>query len=127
MKRIAIILIISVITLITHAQEFCISCDGSLISANFSFAAGYLSQASGTRSISIGTSSFASNTEAVSIGSYALSKADGSFAIGRLVETDVSASQAIVIGMGVSENYKMQNNILNSLAIGFNSTKPTVS
>ncbi len=91
-----------------------------------SFAAGYFSSAIGQRSISLGTYCESGNTEAISIGSYAISGADGSFTLGRLVETSSNASQAMVIGMGVSQNYKLVNSMVNSLAIGFNSTKPTL-
>ncbi len=125
MKKTYLILISIIFGTSIFAQN-CTNCDGSQTDSNYSFAAGYLSQASGTRSIAIGTSSFASNVESVSIGSYALSNADGSFAIGRLVETEESASQAMVIGMGVDLDYKLQNKTLNSLAIGFNSTVPTL-
>ena len=139
MKRIILILI-TCITISGYAQETCTNCNntqtnGSTASAigygtkangNYSFASGYLSEALGVSSTALGTNAIATNVEAVAIGSYANANADGSFAIGRLVEVSPSATTAMVIGMGVGQNLKLVNNSVNSLMIGFNSTKPTL-
>ena len=135
MKKYLLVLFLA-INIAGYSQ--CVDCNSTTTSGSYSsaigsytiaggsnsFAGGYHSSALGHRSISLGTYCESGDIEAISIGSYAMSNADGSFSIGRLVQTE--ASQAMVIGMGVSQNYMLVNPMVNSLAIGFNSTKPTL-
>lgn len=118
----------------------------------YSFAGGYSNTASGSYSTSLGYSNIASgyasiagtrNAEAssnysVALGYYAkanglYSTALGSFSeaishfttsIGQYVKA--SNTNAMVIGKGANNSYKLDNNITNSLMIGFNSNVPTL-
>lgn len=104
---------------------------------NYSFSAGLLSKAYGISSISLGNKSVAdghysmslgescfSGSQSYSIGQNAKAKGQQSFAIGRFVETATSSANSFIIGSGSSQ-FIMQNNISNSLMIGFNSSVPT--
>lgn len=103
---------------------------------DYSFAAGYQSIAAGHTSFAIGHQSIAeyghsfsigdfcySTSQSYSFGVMAKANADQSFAIGRYVETN--ASGAMTIGSSQS-NAPLLNNIPNSLAVGFNSSIPTL-
>ena len=59
------------------------------------------------------------------IGRTALAVGGNSIAIGNYVTTG-SNSNSIVIGSGVNQNNVLNNNIANSLVIGFNSTLPSI-
>lgn len=104
---------------------------------NYSFSAGLLTKAYGISSISLGNKSVAdghysmslgescfSGSQSYSIGQNAKAKGQQSFAIGRFVETATSSLNSFIIGTGSSQ-FIMQNNISNSLMIGFNSSVPT--
>lgn len=104
---------------------------------NFSFSAGLLTKAYGISSISLGNKSVAdghysmslgescfSGSQSYSIGQNAKAKGQQSFAIGRFVETATTSLNSFIIGTGSSQ-FIMQNNISNSLMIGFNSSVPT--
>ncbi|MBK9356182.1 MAG: T9SS type A sorting domain-containing protein [Bacteroidales bacterium] len=111
--------------------------NSTIASGNSSFAAGQFTEANGISSVSIGHSSVAEGHYSISLGqscfsgsqSYSIgqnAKANGqqSFAIGRYVETSTTSLNSFIIGSGSSE-FIMQNNISNSLMIGFNSSVPT--
>ncbi len=104
---------------------------------NYSFSAGLLSKAYGISAISLGNNSIAdghysislgqscfSGSQSYSIGQNAKAKGQQSFAIGRYVETATTSLNSFIIGSG-SSAFIMQNNISNSLMIGFNSSVPT--
>lgn len=104
---------------------------------NYGFSAGWLSKAYGISSISLGYNSIAeghyslslgqssfSGSQSYSIGQNAKAKGQQSFAIGRFVETATASLNSFIIGSGSSQ-FIMQNNISNSLMIGFNSSVPT--
>lgn len=111
--------------------------DQSESTGNFSFSAGLLSKSYGISSISLGNNSIAdghysvslgqscfSGSQSYSIGQNAKAKGQQSFAIGRYVETATASLNSFIIGSG-SSAFIMQNNISNSLMIGFNSSVPT--
>lgn len=87
-----------------------------------SFAVGYGAEANGLRSVALGSFSYAADY-AYALGQYARSVASNSFTFGNYVES--TASGAFAIGYSSSE-YKLVNNKLNSLMIGFGSKKPTL-
>lgn len=106
---------------------------------NYSFSAGYMSEATNSTAIALGWQAKATGVQSVSIGQSCSSanqaysfgqnaKADGqqSLAIGRFVKTDpVYGFGSIVLGSSIS-GQELNNNISNSLMIGFNSTVPTL-
>jgi len=111
--------------------------NSTIASGNSGFAAGQFTEANGISSISLGHNSIADGHYSVSLGqscfsgsqSYSIgqnAKANGqqSFAIGRYVETSTASLNSFIIGSG-SSAFIMQNDISNSLMIGFNSSMPT--
>ena len=111
--------------------------NSTIASGNSSFAAGQFTEALGISSISLGDNSIAdghysislgqscfSGSQSYSIGQNAKAKGQQSFAIGRYVETATTSLNSYIIGSG-SSAFIMQNNISNSLMIGFNSSVPT--
>jgi hypothetical protein len=134
MKKIFLSIIITVLTLSIYSQ--CVNCSGSgntgylssifgenciaqntasfaagkesSAKANYATAFGFQSQAWGQRSVAIGYKAKALNISSIALGSYVTSSNDN----------------AIVIGSGLPVG-ELNNNIFNSLMIGFNSTKPT--
>ncbi|MDO9511681.1 MAG: T9SS type A sorting domain-containing protein [Bacteroidales bacterium] len=86
-----------------------------------SFAVGYNAEANGIRSVALGSNTYAADYS-YAFGQDAKALASTSFAFGRFVEA--TASGAFAIGFS-DANYKLINGKINSLMIGFNSTKPT--
>ncbi len=63
----------------------------------------------------------------VAVGSLVETKGMASFAVGNLLSTDVVAPFSVVIGKGFSSSQRLNNNVANSLMIGFNSNLPTLT
>lgn len=78
------------------------------------------------RSISIGTLAKAYGNNSIAIGLTSVTRGPRSFALGYNVQTTSLANNAIALGSGVSSGAPMVNSIANSLAVGFNSTIPTL-
>ncbi|MCF8388774.1 MAG: hypothetical protein K9G47_12905, partial [Bacteroidales bacterium] len=109
---------------------------GNVASGDYSFSAGYnnessgyssismgrLSESPGAYSVALGSQNFANNLS-FAFGQYARANAEQSLAIGRYVEANATGS--IALGSSVS-GLALENNISNSLMIGFNSTSPTL-
>jgi len=105
---------------------------------NYSMTKGYYSRATGTHSYSFGQRSVVSGigayafgyysggsgNNAFSIGNFSTANSNNSFSIGEYVST--SSSNSYVLGRGFSTGFKLNNNISNSLMIGFNSNVPTL-
>ena len=87
-----------------------------------SFAAGNKSTAAGMNSIALGQDCY-SVAQSFSFGQWAKANADQSIAIGRFVTTTSNAVGSIVIGNSNSGQI-LNNEIGNSMMIGFNSTLP---
>jgi len=94
-------------------------------SGDYSTAMGYLTTASGFASTAMGEGSTASGAYSTAIGFEATSSGTRSTAIGQWV-TAGGTNNTIVLGKGVDVNNRLSNNIANSLAVGFNSTIPTL-
>ena len=73
--------------------------------------------------LAIGNNSTASGFDALAIGHFTSSMGTNSIAIG--MRTSAGNTNSITIGAG-GNNFPLNNNIANSLAIGFNSTVPTL-
>ncbi len=98
--------------------------NGSLASGVYSTAIGK-GNASGSYAIAMGLNSYTTGNYSSSIGINCLAEGDHSIAIGRFAKT--SANNSIVIGRGsTSTSSYLDNDIPNSLMIGFNSTEPTL-
>ncbi|RLD54261.1 MAG: hypothetical protein DRJ05_15005 [Bacteroidetes bacterium] len=87
------------------------------------FATGYASKAYGGYSTAIGVEAHAIGYRSMSIGSYTIANATDAFAFGAQIKATNSSS--FVIGTGAGLNY-LENNIENTLKIGFGSTKHTL-
>ena len=88
------------------------------------FAAGSQSQANGTVSIALGDVAVATGDHSHAYGSSATANGGFSTAMGFYVTADGNSS--MVLGRGVNNGARLGNGIDNSLAVGFNSTIPTV-
>lgn len=103
-----------------------------------SFVAGIMGYAFGTNAYALGVNDSAIGTNSFSIGTFAKTSGTKSFAIGNnifasgnnsiAVGTSLISSQtnSIVIGSGINPGQPLQNNVSNSLMVGFNSTTPTL-
>lgn len=93
-------------------------------SGNNAFAGGYNTTASGSNSFAFGYNSKASQSTNVAIGNTAQATGIGTIAIGNYVKSN--AQNSIVIGAGTTNSYPLTNTTPNSIALGMNSTKPTL-
>lgn len=93
-------------------------------SGNNAFAGGYSSTASGSNSFAFGYNSKASQSTNIAIGNSAQATGIGATAIGAYVKA--SAQNSYVIGSGTTSSYPLTNSTPNSIALGVNSTKPTM-
>jgi len=106
-------------------------------SGNYSFASGWSNVAAGQSSIAMGLLAKAYESSALAIGNSVESKGNDAMAIGQysIAENDYSATfgrflkasadGAMLIGSGTNSSSHLQNNIANSLMIGFSET-PTM-
>jgi hypothetical protein len=93
---------------------------------NFSVAIGESSHGVAEQSIAIGTGNcVAGETGSAAIGVNAVAEGPGSFSIGKWV-TAGPANNAFVIGVGESQGTRLENNISNSLVVGFDTTEPSL-
>lgn len=99
-----------------------VSGSNSVSSNNYSTALGLSVTASGMTSCSFGAYNTAQGHGSVVLGSRSTAIGTGAIAIGNKV--DALAQYSYVIGYGLSD-YHLENNILNSLMIGFQSDIPT--
>lgn len=81
----------------------------AIAEGNYSTSMGFQTQATGQRAVAIGYKAKAQNISSIALGFYVTSSNDN----------------AIVIGSGLSVG-ELNNNIFNSLMVGFNSKKPTL-
>ncbi len=88
-----------------------------------SFVGGINSKAQGQTSFAFGNSAQTNATDAIAIGLSTKSNGVGSLSLGSSVSAEETNS--FVIGKGKTSNYRLINDIPNSLMIGMNSTKPT--
>jgi len=88
------------------------------------FASGLRAEASGRHSTAFGRGSRATNENAIALGYVAEALGINSIAIGRHVSASKSNAYAIGSGVG-SSGQRLDNNIRNTLFIGFESTVPT--
>lgn len=91
---------------------------------DYSIAMPYLANATGHRSLAFGFNANAKGAGSIALGAHSSTGQDAilSISIGSLVTTD--ADNAIVIGFGLEESY-LNNNIEESLMVGFNSDIPS--
>ncbi|MBI3632263.1 MAG: hypothetical protein HY225_02345 [Candidatus Vogelbacteria bacterium] len=92
---------------------------------NDCFAFGNSNAASGQYSLLAGQSNTTASIDNMAFGNTNLVAGAGAIGIGSF--TNTNATQAITIGSGVNNGNKLSNIIANSLAIGFNSTVPTLT
>ncbi|NTW31412.1 MAG: hypothetical protein HGB12_02070, partial [Bacteroidetes bacterium] len=104
---------------------------------NYSFASGYNSKASGLQSTAMGYKTNATAEGATAIGYLTDATSQGATAMGYYTTasgnvstsmgymTTASADKSVVIGRGTDAT-RLENNIANSLMVGFNSTIPTL-
>jgi hypothetical protein len=90
----------------------------------YSTATGYNTEASGQYSVSLGAYNDATGWASNALGYGVSADGDHSFAIGRFVTVDSDTS--IVMGSGVSGLAQLVNSTPRSLAVGFNTTSPTL-
>jgi trimeric autotransporter adhesin len=95
----------------------------NIASGSYSFAAVRNAQAAGIYSVALGYQTQAIGHFSSAYGFYSEATGSYSFAYGKYVKA--SNTDAYVMGAGFSGN-KLENNIANSLMIGFNSNIPTV-
>lgn len=96
----------------------------STASWSHSYVFGSSSSSNGIHSYAIGSNAIAQSTYSYAIGQSAKSMFGNAFTLGNFTQSD--ANGAYVLGLGVSSQVPFVNNIQNSLAIGFLSTKPTL-
>ena len=96
---------------------------GSKAQNNGSVALGYYADANANYSIAIGNRAKTTGTSSLALGYY--SEASGSYSLGFGTYTKASNTSSITIGSGINSGSKLDNNITNSLMIGFNSDVPT--
>jgi len=99
--------------------------DNSKATNRSTFAAGSFAEANGVYSISLGRHTFANAQSSVAMGKYTdiTSPATSSFAFGTFLTS--SASFAFTLGKGFANDNRLENNVSESLMIGFNSKLPT--
>lgn len=95
----------------------------SIASYNYATAIGYGAKAQYTYATAIGYYTLVSGQFGLALGNYAESISNNSLAIGNYVKT--SNTFAMTIGSGVNSTTKLDNNITNTLMVGFNSDIPT--
>jgi hypothetical protein len=111
---------------------------GVTASGSYSTALGGSTTASGLYSTAMGGSTTASGKYSASLGYSAIAGGDYSFAIGNGITATstnslalgqyvtASAANAVVLGQGVGSGTRLENSVAGSLAVGFNSTIPTL-
>ena len=105
---------------------------------NYAFTAGYKNNALGDYAIALGKTANAIGDRSIAMGLLSEANGNSSLAIGPYTKTNSSALVSVVfgsrvtaavqrsmtIGFGLSDN-PIENNITNSLMVGFNSNRPT--
>lgn len=91
---------------------------------NYSFALGNSSTASGAYGYVFGISSEAVGDYSFAIGRYSITNGDNSYSLGEYVSTSIANS--MTIGRGVNSTTSLDNNVTNSLMVGFNSDTATL-
>ena len=156
MKKVTILIISLILPMIICAQTLsqeCVSCDSNTVSLDLgasalgsqnistgvnSLAAGYLSEATGDYSVAMGhickasanysfafgQSTIASQLYAFSFGKYSESTHAAAFSLGTYLTA--SEQYSMVLGTGYGFSYRLENNLENTLMIGFNSDLPTL-
>ncbi len=110
-------------TTILSAQE-CVKCDPiSTNNGDFATALGQNTNASGNASLSTGAHTTSEGYASTAMGFRNIAEGSYSFSMGSF--THSFADFSFVIGRGYLENNKLENNMPNSLMIGFNSNIPT--
>lgn len=89
-----------------------------------SSALGYYADANANYSVAIGRNSKTTGTSSVAVGYYSETSALYALSLGMFVKA--SSNSAITIGSGINTTTKLDNNITNTLMVGFNSTIPTL-
>lgn len=89
-----------------------------------SFAAGQSTQANGEASFAAGQNTVASGTASFATGLRSQATAAATIAIGQDVRA--TAANSIAIGSGVNSGSVLDNNVTNSLMVGFNQTAPSL-
>ncbi|MDF1674776.1 MAG: hypothetical protein P1U44_03585 [Vicingaceae bacterium] len=96
----------------------------SQASGLFSISFGFQSIVGGNNSMGFGRGISVGNNESIVIGYYSNTSAINTIAFGRFLTA--SNTNSFIIGNGISTSNRMDNNIANSLMIGFNSDVPTL-
>lgn len=91
---------------------------------HFSMSFGFQSIVGGNNSIGFGRGINVANNESIAIGFYSNTNAVNTMVFGRFLTA--SNTNSFIIGKGISTLSRMDNNIANSLMIGFNSDVPTL-
>jgi hypothetical protein len=99
---------------------------GSTASGISATAMGNGAVASGDFSVAVGQGTVADGLQSVALGRGAQVWTDSSIAIGRDVYVGPDANGAMVMGSGINNAQRLQNNTENSLVVGFNTTVPTL-
>jgi hypothetical protein len=112
---------------ITTARGHSAFATGSESKANgdYSTAMGAAAHANGEYSTAIGLSLNADGQESMALGSLANATGRHSVALGYYVQAG-PADQTITIGVGDIYSGRLENNVANSLMVGFNTTTPTL-
>lgn len=98
--------------------------DGNEVTGQNSLAFGATNTLTGANSLGLGASNEINNTGGVGIGVRNTIDGDFGVTIGRFLHSN--AENAMVLGRGIDGSIFLENDIENSLMIGFNSTIPTV-
>jgi hypothetical protein len=104
----------------THAHAFG---ENSGATGSHALAIGYDCHANANYAFALGKNAVADEVYAFSLGKYSESHGAASFSMGTYLKANNQYS--IIIGKGYGYSFRLENNIENSLMIGFNSTLPT--
>jgi hypothetical protein len=136
MKKTIIILSIVLFVTSVYSQD-CVTCNGNTISNNGS-AIGSGNIATGDNSVALGENNEATGGNSLASGFHCLAKGNGSISMGIYNDANnafnvnlgsylkTSGTGAMAIGYGISPSQLLQNTETYSLAIGMNSTIPTL-
>jgi len=94
-----------------------------LATGSYSVAMGYGCSASANYSFAFGQSTIASQVYAFSLGKYSESTSAAAFSLGTYLTA--SDQYAMVLGKGYGYSNRLENDLQNTLMIGFNSENPT--